>query len=58
MFNERTGTPFNDTHYPTDIVMLVVLWCIRYKLSLWDLVEMFAMRGYEFSYETVRDWKT
>jgi len=26
MFNERTGTAFNDLHCPTDIVMLVVLW--------------------------------
>ncbi len=57
MFNERTGTPFNDVHYPTDIVMLVVRWRIRYKLSLRDLVEMFLVRGYEFTHETVRDWE-
>jgi transposase-like protein len=25
MFNERTGTPFNDVQGPTDIVMLVVV---------------------------------
>ena len=24
-FNERTGTPFNDLQYPTDIVLLAVL---------------------------------
>src|SRR5258708_709803 len=57
MFNERTGTPFNDVHCPTDIVMLVVLWRIRYKLSLRDLVEMFVVRGYNFTHETVRDWE-
>jgi putative transposase len=38
-------------------VLLVVLWRIRYKLSLSDLVEMFLTRGYEFSHETVRDWE-
>ena len=37
--------------------MLVVLWRIRYKLSLRDLVEMFAVRGYEFTHETVREWE-
>ena len=57
MYNERTGTAFNDVHYPTDIVLLVVLWRIRYKLSLRDLVEMSSVRGYEFSHETVRDWE-
>ena len=57
MYNERTGTAFNEVHYPTDVVLLVVLWRIRYKLSLRDLVEMFSVRGYEFSHETVRDWE-
>jgi putative transposase len=57
MFNERTGTAFNDLHCPTDIVMLVVLWRLRYKLSLRDLVEMFVVRGYAFTHETVRDWE-
>ena len=44
-FDERPGTTFNNLQYPTDIVLLVVVWRIRYKLSLPDLVEMFAMRG-------------
>jgi putative transposase len=56
-FNERSGTVFNHLQYPTDIVLLVVLWRIRYKLSLRDLVEMFLMRGYAFTHETVRDWE-
>jgi transposase-like protein len=34
IFNERTGTPFNYLQYPTDIVLLVVFWRLRYKLSL------------------------
>jgi hypothetical protein len=33
-FNERTGTAYNRLQYPTDVVSLVVLWRVRYKLSL------------------------
>ena len=50
IFNERTGTAFNNVQCPTDVVMLVVLWRLRYKLSLRDLVEMFAVRGYSFTH--------
>jgi transposase-like protein len=56
-FNERTGTPFNDLSVPTDVVFLVVLWRLRYKLSLRDLAEMFGERGFVFSHETVRSWE-
>jgi putative transposase len=35
----------------------VVLWRVRYKLSLRDLAEMFLQRGFSFSHETVRDWE-
>jgi len=55
--NERTGTPFNHLQYPTDLVLLVVLWRLRYKLSLRDLAEMFLARGFVFSHEAVRDWE-
>src|SRR5436305_488364 len=57
IFNERTGTPFNFLEYPTDIVLLVMLWQLRYKLSLRDLAEMFLERGFEFTHEAVRDWE-
>ncbi len=30
-FNERTCTVYNNLQFPTDVVMLVVLWRIRYK---------------------------
>lgn len=56
-FNERTGTPFNYLEYPTDIVLLVVVWRLRYKLSLRDLAEMFLERGFTFTHEAVRDWE-
>ncbi len=51
-FNERTGTPFNHLQVPTDVALLVVLWLLRYKLSLRDRVEMFLTRGFTFTHET------
>jgi transposase-like protein len=56
-FNERSGTVFNRLQYPTDVVCLVVLWRLRYTLSLRDLVEMFALRGFVFTHEAVREWE-
>src|SRR5215212_9889727 len=56
-FNERSDTLLNRTQYPSDVIALVVLWRLRYKLSLRDLPEMFAIRGIVFSYEAVRDWE-
>jgi len=56
-FNERTGTPFNHLQVPTDVALLVVLWRLRYKLSLLDLAEMFLTRGFTFTHETVREWE-
>src|SRR3954454_24524728 len=56
-FNERSGTVLNRAEYPSDVIALVVLWRLRYKLSLRDLPEMFALRGMVFSHEAVREWK-
>ena len=56
-FNERTGTVYNHLQFPTDVVLLVVIWRLRYKLSLRDLAEMFLARGFEFTHEAVRDWE-
>jgi putative transposase len=56
-FNERTGTPFNFLEVPTEIMFQVVLWRLRYELSLRDLAEMFLQRGFTFTHETVRDWE-
>jgi putative transposase len=39
--NERTGTLFNRLQYPSDVVCLVVVWRLRYKLSLRDLAEIY-----------------
>jgi len=56
-FNEITGTPFNRLQLPTDVVFLIVLWRLRYKLSLRDLAEMFLERGFVFTHEAVREWE-
>ncbi|GHP00403.1 IS6 family transposase [Reticulibacter mediterranei] len=49
---------FNFLEYPTDIVLQVVLWRLRYKLSLRDVAEIFVARGIVFTHEAVRDWET
>jgi putative transposase len=56
-FNERSAGRLNRTQYPSDVVALVVLWRLRYKLALRDLPEMFLVRGIVFSHEAVRDWE-
>src|ERR671928_138476 len=56
-FNERSATLLNRTQYPSDVIALVVLWRLRYKLALRDLPEMFAVRGLVFSHEAVRGWE-
>jgi putative transposase len=56
-FNERSAGSLNRTQYPSDVIALVVLWRLRYKLALRDLPEMFLIRGVVFSHEAVRDWE-
>ena len=56
-FNERTGTPFNDLQFPTDIVLMAVLWRLRYKLGFRDVAALLLQRGFEISHETVRIWE-
>jgi len=56
-FNERSAGVLNRAQYPSDVIALVVLWRMHYKLSLRDLAEMFLTRGLIFSYEAVRDWE-
>ena len=41
----------------SDVIALVVVWRLRYKLSLRDLPEKFLIRGIVFSHEAVRDWE-
>ena len=53
--NERTGTPFNDLQHPTDIVLLAVLWRLRYTLRFRDVAELLLERGSAVTHETIRD---
>jgi putative transposase len=43
--------------YLTDLVLLIVLWRLRYKLSLRDLADICLQRGFVLTHETVRDWE-
>src|ERR1700731_3791764 len=56
-FNERSAVLLNRAQYPSDVIALVVLGRLRYKLSLRDLAGMFLIRGPVFSYEAGRDWE-
>ena len=56
-FNERTGTPFNDLHFPTDVVVLAVMWRLRSKLGFRDVAELLLQRGYRVTHETIRSWE-
>src|SRR5579872_3357156 len=56
-FNERSAGVLNKAQYPSDVIALVVLWRLRYRLSLRDLAEMFLTRGFVFTYEALREWE-
>ncbi len=56
-FNERTGTPFNDLQYPTDIVLLAVLWRLRSTLGFRDVAALLLQRGFEVTHEPIRAWE-
>ena len=49
--------PLDEQHGISDIIALVVLWQLRYRLTLRDLSEMFLQRGITFSHGAVRDWE-
>ncbi len=55
-FNERTGTQLNHIEYPTEIVMLVIHYYYRFKVSLDDVVELMAMRHISLSHQSVHNW--
>ena len=53
-FNERSAGVLNRTQYPSDVIALVVLWRLRYRLTLRDLAGMFLHRRIVCSHEAVR----
>ena len=56
---QRADRPPRSTilQYPTDIVLLAVLWRLRYKLGFRDVAELLLQRGFEVSHETIRAWE-
>jgi putative transposase len=56
-YNERSDGVLNHAQYPSDVIALVMLWRLRFRLTLRDLAEMFLLRGIVFSYEAVREWE-
>ncbi len=56
-FNERSAGVLNRAQYPSDVIAPVVLWRLRYRLTLRDLAEMFLVRGLVFGHEAVREWE-
>jgi putative transposase len=62
-FNERSAGMLNRTRYPSDVIALVVLWRLRYRLTLRDLAEMFLHCRIVFSHDRAakqidgRDWE-
>jgi putative transposase len=54
-YNERSGGLLNHTQYPSDVIALVVLWRLRYRLTLQGVVEMFLVRGIVVSHEAIRE---
>ena len=55
--NELSFGVLNRAQYPSDVIALVLLWHLRYRLTLRDLAEMFLLRGIVFSQEAVSDWE-
>ena len=49
--------PSTILQYPTDIVLLAVLWRLRYKLGFRDVAELLLQRGFEVMHETLRAWE-
>ncbi|MGF6652997.1 transposase-like protein [Paraburkholderia youngii] len=47
---------FAGRHFDRDVIILCVRWCLRYKLSLRDLVEMMAERGLSLAHTTILRW--
>src|SRR3981189_2494856 len=43
-------------HYPLDVILLCVRWYVVYSLSLRNLEEMMAERGFEVDHSSVHRW--
>jgi putative transposase len=55
-YNERTGTKLNFIEYPTEVVMIALNYYYRFKVSLDDVVQLMAMRGFHLCHQTIHNW--
>jgi transposase-like protein len=47
---------FECRHFDREVMILCVRWCLRFKLSLRDLVDMMAERGLSMAHTTIMRW--
>ena len=52
----RSDSPFKWRHFQGQIILLCVLWYLRYCLSYRDLEEMMAERGLNLDHTTIYRW--
>src|ERR1700760_375464 len=50
------GKVLKRLHYPLDVILLCVRWYVAYSLSLRNLDEMMAERGFEVDHSSVHRW--
>ncbi|MFM0515595.1 IS6 family transposase, partial [Paraburkholderia sp. RL17-373-BIF-A] len=50
------GKVLKRLHYPLDVILLCVRWYVAYSLSLRNLEEMIAERGFEVDHSTIHRW--
>jgi putative transposase len=50
------GKVLKRLHYPLDVILLCVRWYVAYSLSLRNLEEMMAERGFEVDLSSVHRW--
>ena len=50
------GRVLKRLHYPLDVILLCVRWYVAYSLTLRNLEEMMAERGFEVDHSTVHRW--
>ncbi|HEX8896268.1 MAG TPA: IS6 family transposase [Terriglobales bacterium] len=50
------GRVLKRLHYPLDVILLCVRWYVAYSLSLRNLEEMIAERGFEVDHSTIHRW--
>jgi transposase-like protein len=56
MLSEGLAKVLKRLHYPLDVILLCARWYVAYPLSLRNLEEMIAERGFEVDHSTVHRW--